>query len=239
MLQKQVQQALKDKGLYTGNIDGDFGRLSLAALASALSVTADTKAIQQALKDKGLYTGNVDGILGSGSLTAALKSLGVTPETPPTVVSGDWDAKLEGVHPNLAKVVRRAAEICPIRFKVIEGVRSDKQACINWGKGRTATQCVAVGIASAYAQPKAAKVTWLRNPLATKHRRQADGYGRAVDLLGAPYGWTDLKPFDIVAKAVKQASKELGIPIKWGADWDNDGKPREKGETDSPHFELA
>ena len=36
-----------------------------------------------------------------------------------------------------------------------------------------------------------------------------------------------------------QASRELGVPIRWGADWDMDGLPREKGETDSPHFELA
>jgi peptidoglycan L-alanyl-D-glutamate endopeptidase CwlK len=41
-----------------------------------------------------------------------------------------------------------------------------------------------------------------------------------------------------MAKAMLAAAKELGIGIRWGADWDSDGKPREKGETDSPHFEL-
>ena len=35
-----------------------------------------------------------------------------------------------------------------------------------------------------------------------------------------------------------QAAKELGVPVRWGADWDNDGKPRERGESDSPHFEI-
>jgi peptidoglycan L-alanyl-D-glutamate endopeptidase CwlK len=34
------------------------------------------------------------------------------------------------------------------------------------------------------------------------------------------------------------AAKELGVSIRWGADWDNDGNYREKGEYDSPHFEL-
>ncbi len=24
----------------------------------------------------------------------------------------------------------------------------------------------------------------------------------------------------------------------WGADWNSNGRPREKGETDSPHFEI-
>jgi peptidoglycan L-alanyl-D-glutamate endopeptidase CwlK len=35
------------------------------------------------------------------------------------------------------------------------------------------------------------------------------------------------------------AAKELGVPIRWGADWERDGKPRERGVTDSPHFELV
>jgi peptidoglycan L-alanyl-D-glutamate endopeptidase CwlK len=35
-----------------------------------------------------------------------------------------------------------------------------------------------------------------------------------------------------------QAAQELKTTIRWGADWDRDGKPRERGESDSPHFEL-
>jgi peptidoglycan L-alanyl-D-glutamate endopeptidase CwlK len=52
-------------------------------------------------------------------------------------------------------------------------------------------------------------------------------------------GWNNLKSFDQVAAAMRATAKELGIAIRWGADWDNDGKPREKGESDSPHFELG
>lgn len=63
--------------------------------------------------------------------------------------------------------------------------------------------------------------------------------GDAVDLIPYPLDWNDLKAFDAIAEAMFKASKELGIPIRWGADWDQDGKPRERGETDSPHFELA
>lgn len=148
-------------------------------------------------------------------------------------------SRLEGVDPKLVSVVKRAIQITPVDFKVVEGVRSDEQCRINYGKGRTAAQCVAAGIPAKYAQPKLAKVTWLRNPYNSRHRKQPDGYGKAVDLLPAPYDWKNPADFDKMAKAMATAAKELGVDIRWGADWDEDGVPRERGETDSPHFELG
>ena len=129
-------------------------------------------------------------------------------------------SKLVGVHPDLAKVVRRAIEISPVDFKVIEGVRTPERQRQLYAQGRTKPGPV---------------VTWT---LKSNHFKQADGYGHAVDLLPAPYDWKASGPFDAMAKAMLAAAKELGIGIRWGADWDSDGKPREKGETDSPHFEL-
>ena len=35
-----------------------------------------------------------------------------------------------------------------------------------------------------------------------------------------------------------QIAKEIG-GLRWGGDWDGDGKPFERGEYDSPHFELV
>jgi peptidoglycan L-alanyl-D-glutamate endopeptidase CwlK len=29
------------------------------------------------------------------------------------------------------------------------------------------------------------------------------------------------------------------VPLRWGADWNRNGNPRERGESDSPHFELG
>lgn len=104
---------------------------------------------------------------------------------------------------------------------------------INYGKGRTAAQVQAKGIPARYAKPSAAKVTWLNNPFASKHVS-----GKAVDLVPYPVDWQDLKKFDAIAKAMLQAAKELGVSVRWGADWDGDGKPRERGESDSPHFEI-
>lgn len=142
--------------------------------------------------------------------------------------------RLEGVNPKLVAVVHRALEISKEDFMVIEGVRTKENAWANWGKGRTAAQCQAAGVPTKYAQPSAAQVTWLKNPLNSKHMT-----GHAVDLAPIPLDWNDLKRFDRMAQAMFQAAAELKTPIRWGADWDNDGNFREKGETDSPHFELV
>ena len=130
-------------------------------------------------------------------------------------------ANLAGVHPDLARVVERAIEISAVDFMVIEGVREDTRQRELYAQGRTKPGPI---------------VTWT---LKSKHRRQADGWGHAVDLLPAPYDWKDLRKFDLVAQAMFRAAEELGKKIRWGADWDRDGKPRERGESDSPHFELV
>ena len=142
-------------------------------------------------------------------------------------------SRLVGLNANLEAVVKRAIEITEQDFMVVEGVRSKEQCFINYGKGRTAAQCIAKGVPAQYAQPKLAKVTWLNNPLSSKHVT-----GHAVDLVPYPVDWNDLSKFDKVAKAMFAAANELDVSIRWGADWDNDGNYREKGEYDSPHFEI-
>ena len=129
---------------------------------------------------------------------------------------------LEGVHPDLVRVVTLALELCELDFMVIEGVRTPARQKILYAQGRTAP---------------GNKVTWT---LTSNHFiNPRTGKGHAVDILPAPYDWSNKTgAFDKVAKAMNEASRRLNVPIRWGADWDRDGKPREKGETDSPHFEL-
>lgn len=148
-------------------------------------------------------------------------------------LSARSEKALVGVDPKLVAVVRRAIQITQVDFMVVEGVRTREQCMINWGKGRSVAQLKAKGIPASYAKPSAAKVTWLNDPFSSKHC-----FGKAVDLLPAPYDWKDTKPFDLVAKAMLQAAKELGVKVRWGADWNANGKPRERGESDSPHFEI-
>lgn len=150
-------------------------------------------------------------------------------------------ARLAGVHPDLVRVVKRAALIATPEddFTVLEGVRDREGMAVNYGKGRTAAQCVAKGVPAQYAQPKAAKVTWLNDPFKSNHRVMFDGFGHALDLAPYPVDWDNLARFDRLALLMFRAASIEGVNIRWGADWDGDGKLREKGETDSPHFELA
>lgn len=152
--------------------------------------------------------------------------------------------KIARLHPDLQLVLKRAIQLVKIDMTIIEGLRTDEQCYINFGRGRTAAQCEAGGCPAKYAQPKAAKVTWLKKALSSNHRKKADGFGHAVDIypypvslvLGKNSGWEPL--FDEIARAMFAAAKELNISIRWGADWDLDNMPRERGETDNPHFEL-
>lgn len=154
-------------------------------------------------------------------------------------------AREVGLHPNLVKVLSLAIQICEIDFTLIEGVRSDEQCFINFGKGRTTLECRKAGCPVKYANPRVAKVTWLNHPLSSDHRKKTDGFGHAVDVYPYPVSLVlNAKPkvyeplFDKIADAMFKASKELNIPIRWGANWDRDNMPRERGETDNPHFEL-
>lgn len=154
-------------------------------------------------------------------------------------------ARLEGVHPGLRKVVLLAADLCPIPFMVVEGVRSLETCHAYWGKGRTVRECVSVGVDAKHARPGLKKVTWTLN---SKHKKQADGHGHAVDLLPHPYDWKIEDPkntpeiddaFAKLNKAMQEAAVKCAVGLRWGANWDGDRQIREKGETDNPHWELV
>lgn len=128
---------------------------------------------------------------------------------------------LKGVHPKLVAVVKRALEISPIDFTVLEGVRSQARQDELWAQGRTKPGQV---------------VTWVQT--SGTHGIQADGYGHAVDIAPYPIDWNDLKRFDQLANTMFIAAKELNVTLRWGGNWDMDTVIHERGESDSPHFEL-
>lgn len=121
--------------------------------------------------------------------------------------------KLEGVNPALVNVVKRAIEITEVDFAVVQGNRTQAQQNALYEQGRT--------------KP---------GPIVTWTRRSNHIGGRAVDL--APFykgkiEWDNngkLGLYPKIAKAMKQAAKELGIKIVWGGDWVT--------TKDRPHFEL-
>lgn len=99
--------------------------------------------------------------------------------------------RLEGVHPDLVKVVQLAIEISDIDFTVLEGVRT---------KARQ-SQLVAAGASQ------------------TMNSRHITGH--AVDLgamVGGEVRW-DWPLYKQVAIAMKVAAQQLNIPIVWGGDW--------------------
>ena len=139
--------------------------------------------------------------------------------------------RLEGVKPDLVKVVKRAIELTTVDFGVIEGVRTEERQKELVEKGASKT-------------------------MKSKHLD-----GNAVDLMvyiGSRASW-ELNLYDEVADAMKQAAIEEGVPIRWGAAWsienieDWDGTMEEamnsyvdlrrsqgrRAFIDAPHFELA
>ena len=131
--------------------------------------------------------------------------------------------RLVGVHPNQSKVVKRAIELTTVDFVVIEGVRTRARQAELYAQGRT---------------KPGPKVTWTMN---SRHIPAGDGYGHAVDLGPIKDGqvdWNNSAGFTAINAAMMSAARELGVPLRWGKDWDGDGIVGEKGEGDSPHWEI-
>jgi peptidoglycan L-alanyl-D-glutamate endopeptidase CwlK len=127
------------------------------------------------------------------------------------------EKNLVGVDEQLAKVVRAVAAEHDIL--VIEGVRTKERQADLYAQGRTKPGPI---------------VTWT---LQSKHIE-----GRAVDVVKLKNGtidWNDSKAFDEMGTIMLAKAKELGVKLRWGYDWNANGKIREKGETDGPHFELV
>lgn len=104
---------------------------------------------------------------------------------------------LIGVHPHLVEVVEQAIRLTAQDFTVMEGVRSLAQEKRNVAKGVSKT-------------------------LNSKHLKQADGYGHAVDLVpwyggAAHWSWPHIYP---IAAAMREAAIHRGVAIRWGGVWD-------------------
>ena len=61
---------------------------------------------------------------------------------------------------------------------------------------------------------------------------------KAVDVAPYPIDWNDREYFAHFAGYVKATADRLGLNIRWGGDWDRDGKSTDESFSDMPHFEL-
>lgn len=143
--------------------------------------------------------------------------------------------ELDGVHPKLVSVVKRAIELTTADFSVHDGLRTlqEQQRLVAKGASKT---------------------------LRSRHLPQSDGYSHAVDLV--PYINGKLRwewgPIWQIALAVDAAATDLDVKIVWGAVWDKsmmeyggsiDALKREveaykqrrggKAFLDGPHFQLG
>ncbi|MEE6081014.1 M15 family metallopeptidase, partial [Avibacterium paragallinarum] len=76
---------------------------------------------------------------------------------------------------------------------------------------------------------------------ATKTMNSRHLTGHAVDLAPLVEGkipWSERGKFKEIAKAMFRAAKELNVTIRWGGDWNGNGKSEDERFYDGPHFEL-
>ena len=99
--------------------------------------------------------------------------------------------RLQGVHPDLVRVVELAIQLTPVDFTVLEGLRTleRQKALVAAGSSKT---------------------------LNSRHLT-----GHAVDLGAWVDGRLDWSwpLYSKIAQAMKQAAQEWGTPIEWGGDW--------------------
>ena len=102
------------------------------------------------------------------------------------------EARLEGVHPDLVRIVRRAAAITPLKFTVLEGVRMLERQHALVARGASKT-------------------------MNSRHLT-----GHAVDLapLGeeGKVSW-DWPLYHRLAAVVKEAAAAEEVRVEWGGDW--------------------
>ena len=114
------------------------------------------------------------------------------------------------------RLIRIANEaIKRIDFSVIDGARTEEEAKANQAKG----------------------VSWTNK---SKHCRKPKSY--AFDFIPYPFkNWNDLEGFEKIAKVLNEEAAKLGIKVRWGGDWNMNGKYADeiaRGSYDGGHFEL-
>lgn len=120
--------------------------------------------------------------------------------------------RLQGVHPDLVAIAKRAAEITVQPFIITEGLRTLERQ----------KKLVAAGAS-----------TTLRSRHLTGHAFDVaafidmDGTGDYTSGDNIRWDWPLYKTISII---IKDAAKELGFPIEWGGDW--------RTFKDGPHFQL-
>lgn len=137
-------------------------------------------------------------------------------------LSASSRAKLATCHPDLIVVIEEA--IKHYDFTVVYGHRSNEEQAALYAQGRTTPGPI---------------VTYSK-PGTSKHNTSPS---IAVDI--APFfsdikglDWNDAPAFARLAGFIQGIAAMKGIKVKWGADWDGDGRTKDEKLADFPHLEL-
>lgn len=171
-------------------------------------------ALQRRLSSLGIDPGPADGLIGPSTLRAINLALDKLPGAPaaPVAVSGKFDAgsakRLAQAHPMIQKVMNAARE--KIAFSIMDSQR-----------GRAAQE---------YA--------YKRGTSKARFGQSAHNWSPAiaVDIAPVPLDWNDTKAFKALATVILPIAKEMGVPLRWGGDWNMDGSSADGW--DFPHYEL-
>ena len=62
---------------------------------------------------------------------------------------------------------------------------------------------------------------------------------KAVDLAPYPIDWADTERFVLLAGVMFTLASQRGIELRWGGDWDRDGRMSDESFRDYVHFEIV
>ena len=109
-----------------------------------------------------------------------------------TIILGQRSlSRLEGVHPDLVRIVKKAAALSDLDFTVLEGIRSveRQKQLVSQGASRTMNSRHITGHAVDLAPMIAGEVRW------------------------------DWPLYHKLAKIIKSAAADEKVPLQWGGDW--------------------
>jgi len=136
------------------------------------------------------------------------KIVTVAPKAAPFALSQRDVTRLKKAHPDLQRIVNEAARITTLPFVILQADRTLAEQKANVAKGVSQT-------------------------LKSRHLIDGKGIVYAVDI--APIGPDGKASFawplyHKLAPIMKQAAKNVGVPVEWGGDW--------KTLKDGPHWQL-
>lgn len=121
------------------------------------------------------------------------------------------EAKLSTCHADLQRLVREVARHFDI--SVLVGFRTEKEQEAAFAAGTSKQQ-------------------WPSSP----HNKLP---ALAVDIAPYPIDWEDLRRFYYLGGFVVATAQRLGIPLRWGGDWNGNFDIKDQNFNDLPHFELV